>query len=138
MRYVREVSGYLVVALVTFPLVSHLWLQYRLREILATGSGVTLREYVAPSWHRLAARVRSGEVTLTTQEQAARLERMAAFFESEARAEQRHAATDVDEARMLFRASLAVFLLQIVVAVAFGISSLRNRRAVVNVPPNSA
>ena len=75
------------VAMFSVLLVYQTWFVYRAEEIFAVGSGVTLRDYVAPSWHRLAARVRSGELTLTRDQQAARFERIAGFFESQARYE---------------------------------------------------
>jgi len=127
----------MAVALVAAPLVTHLWLQYQFRRILASGSGVTLSQYVAPSWHRLAARVRSGEVTLGREEQAARLDRIARFFESEARSEQENAALEIRGAQLFFRAALAVFLVQLGLGVALGISAARKEQHVVaGVPPN--
>jgi hypothetical protein len=136
MSYVRAVAGYLAVALVAVPLVTHLWAQYQLRKILAEGSGVTLRQYVAPRWHRLAERVRSGEVTLAKEDQAARLDRIAKFFESEARSEQEKAAIEIQSAQFFFRASLAVLLIQLAVGVAFGISDARKQRRAAGAPPN--
>jgi len=134
MSYVRAIAGYLLVALVAGPLVTHLWADYQLRKILAEGSGVTLRYYVAPSWRRLAVRVRSGEVTLTREEQAARFDRMVRFFESEARSEQEKAAIEIQSARFFFRASLAVLLIQLVVGVALGISVAREQRRAAGMP----
>jgi hypothetical protein len=136
MSYARAVAGYLVVALVAAPLVTHLWAQWRLCQILATGSGITLREYVAPSWRHLAARVRTGEVTLTREQQAARFDRIAGFFESEARSEQERAQTEVTGAQLFFRISLGVFLAQVALAVMLGIGSVREQRRVAGVPPS--
>lgn len=120
MSYVRAVAGYLALALIGAPLVTHLWAQYRLRQILATGSGIELRDYVATSWRRLAARVRSGEVILTREQQAVRFDRVAGFFESEGRNDQERAQTEIMGAQLFFRFSLGVFLAQIAFAVMLG------------------
>src|SRR5438876_724000 len=138
MSYPRAISGYLIVALVSAPLVIHLWAEYRFHQILAAGSGITLREYVAPSWRHLATRVRSGEVNLSREQQAARFDRIAHAFESQGHYEQDNAQSEITSAQLFFRVSLGVFLAQVTLAVAFGIVSVRRQKRLVIVPPNSA
>ena len=136
MGYIKGVATYLLVAFVSFFSVSQLWTHYRLRQILAAGSGVTLREYVAPSWRKLATRVRSGELKLTPEEQAERFDRAATFAESEARARDTTAASEIEGALILFRSALAVFVAQLILALFLGIRSVRKFRAQ-RVPPNT-
>jgi len=136
MTYARVISRYLLLVATAFPLVMLLWGEYRLREISALGAGVTLREYVAPSWHRLARRVRAGEVLLTREEQAARLDRVAAFFDSEGRNEQQASAQEIDRAKFLFRASVGVLLTQILFAVGLGVRAVLDVRPAPAPPPN--
>ena len=136
MTYLRGVAGYLTVALVASFLVIHLWAQYQLRVILETGSGVTLRQYVAPSWHRLAAQIRSGQVVLSPEQHAAKFDRVAAHFESEATSEERTAQSEVEGARLFFHISLGIFLAQIALALLLGIVSVRRQQRAGTVPPN--
>jgi hypothetical protein len=128
MPFSRAVARYFIIALLGLPLVMHLWFDYQLRKILAPSAGIALGQYVAPSWHRLASRVRSGDVMLSREEQAARLDRIAGVFDSEARYEQETAADAVRGAQLLFYASLGVLLIQLSVGVCFGIAAVRKEQ----------
>lgn len=130
MAYVRAVAGYIGIALITLPLVFDLWGQYQLRQILAAGSGAILREDVAPSWRKLAARVRSGEVTATKEQQASRFDRIATMFEAEARSEQGRTQVEIDQALFFFELAVGVFVIQILVSILLGITDVRKQRRV--------
>ena len=123
-------------ALGTVFLITNLWAEYRLEQILAATAmnSTVLEQYVAPSWHRLAGDVRTGKKTLPPQEQADKFDKVAKAFEFTAKSEREMAALRTSRALAHFRNAVIVFALQLVLAVVIGIAVAK--RAVSHAPPN--
>ncbi len=112
--YLKAVLRYFGLWVLTIQIVICLWTVYRIEEIFVPGSGEPLRSYVAPSWHKLANRVRKGEIVLTKDEQAKRFDKIGRFFSSEAAFSELRVAMQVEKARFTFRLAMAVCVLQFV------------------------
>jgi hypothetical protein len=114
-----------------------LWGVAKLEETVSATAGVVLDGYVAPSWRNLAAKVRSGETSLTSTQQAERFEKFARFVESQAQSEVTLARLRVQQAWVIFACAVGVVFFEFLVG-GFLVFRAIKRESHSEVPPGGS
>jgi hypothetical protein len=133
-RRTRTAAGFLLPCLISLFIPLFLWGNAEVEEIASTSAGVVLQEYVAPSWRNLAVKVRSGETSLTSTQQADRFEKFARFVELQAQSEATLARLRVQRAWLIFACAVVVVFFEFLVG-GFLVFRATKRESHGEVPP---